>query len=277
MKIAKAMRYGGELVDAKDCDYSDFKGLIPLCPSCSEPVFLRKSCDRVSKLGKEFVIPQHWAHFDSTSEEQRAACEARVSGYTDADKQRIQSQARGQRLKLIQRWFWGVFKRNSWTYKNFKDCDGERVLANIQKDLKVFDVWDDKGLMESFNSIKAWCMREAKDGIGSHGTPMSAHDMRKRRGDVFIYGPGEKDHAWYIPQGMPQLLAAEIIDFLMAPTSAFLVESMFEVFAVVDILNPRRGFPQSDFTRICHEVISFPWASEFARLEAEEARPNPAP
>ena len=62
MKLAKAMRYGGELIEACDCDYSDFKALIPLCPNCSEPVFLRKGSDRKSKLGKEFKIPQHWSH-----------------------------------------------------------------------------------------------------------------------------------------------------------------------------------------------------------------------
>lgn len=113
MKYAKAMKLGGELVSADECNYDDFKRLVPLCPECSEPVFLRKGSDRVSTKGKKFKIPQHWSHFDSVSEEQKASCEARVSAYTEKDRQRIASKARGQRLKWLQRWCFSVFRKYS--------------------------------------------------------------------------------------------------------------------------------------------------------------------
>jgi len=98
------MKYGGELVKAEDCDYDSFKQLVPLCPNCKEPVFLRIGGDRLSVKGKEYKIGPHWCHFKGISVEQVAGCEARVSGYTHKDKQRIAAQARGQRLKLLQRW-----------------------------------------------------------------------------------------------------------------------------------------------------------------------------
>lgn len=109
MKYASAMKYGGELVDAVDCDYDSFKELIPLCPNCKEPVFLRTGGPRESVKGKAYQIGPHWCHFKGISAEQVAGCELRVNGYTEKDRAKIAAQARGQRLKLLQRWFWEVF------------------------------------------------------------------------------------------------------------------------------------------------------------------------
>ena len=142
MKYAKAMRYGGELIDAADSDYSDFKKLIPLCPECSEPVHLRKESDRVSSLGKEFEIPKHWSHFKSVSEEQKAGCEARVSGYTEEDKRRIQTKARGQRLRLIQKYMETAIR--AIPYLEYLDNASSQAnrdsewIANKAETIKIF-------------------------------------------------------------------------------------------------------------------------------------------
>jgi hypothetical protein len=69
MKYASAMKYGGELVDAVDCDYDSFKELIPLCPNCKEPVFLRIGGQRESVKGKAYQIGPHWCHFKGISAE----------------------------------------------------------------------------------------------------------------------------------------------------------------------------------------------------------------
>jgi hypothetical protein len=108
MKYASAMKYGGELVAAVDCDYNSFKELVPLCPHCKEPVFLRAGGIRESAKGSLFEVGPHWCHFKGTSKEQVAGCELRVNGYTEKDRAKIAAQARGQRLKLLQRWFWEV-------------------------------------------------------------------------------------------------------------------------------------------------------------------------
>ena len=109
MKYASAMKYGGELVAAVDCDYSSFKELVPLCPNCKEPVYLRSGGQRESVKGKAYQIGPHWCHFKGISAEQVSGCELRVNGYTEKDRAKIAAQARGQRLKLLQRWFWRVF------------------------------------------------------------------------------------------------------------------------------------------------------------------------
>ena len=112
MKYASAMKYGGELVNAIECDYDSFKQLVPLCPECKEPVYLRAGGDRKSSKGKPYKIGAHWCHFKGVSDEQVASCESRVNGYSEKDKQRIASKARGQRLKLLQRWMGRIIDRN---------------------------------------------------------------------------------------------------------------------------------------------------------------------
>lgn len=136
MKFAAAMKYGGELVSATECDYDSFKQLVPLCPECKEPVYLRAGCDRISPKGKEYKVPKHWSHFAGKSAEQIAACESRVNGYTEKDRQRIAAQARGQRLKLLQRWFWKVVQESplvkkfydGWEYEQYPEL--AELLAN---------------------------------------------------------------------------------------------------------------------------------------------------
>jgi len=111
MKYAAAMKYGGELILAQECNYDSFRELVPLCPECKEPVYLRAGGDRLSTKGKPYKIGAHWCHFKGVSDEQVAACENRVNNYSEQEKQRIAAKARGQRLKLLQRWFWDVYSR----------------------------------------------------------------------------------------------------------------------------------------------------------------------
>lgn len=113
MKHAAAMKYGGQLVSAAECTYDSFKQLVPLCPECKEPVYLRAGGERLSTKGKAYQIGSHWCHFKGVSAEQVASCENRVNNYTEKDRERISARARGQRLKLIQRWFWELFY-NYW-------------------------------------------------------------------------------------------------------------------------------------------------------------------
>jgi len=274
MKLAKAMRYGGEPIDAADCDYSDFKSLIPLCPNCSEPVFLRKDSDRISKLGKEFKIPQHWSHFGSTSEEQKAACEARVSSYTEADRQRIQSQARGQRLKLIQRWFWRV-----WRERNFNET--------------VDSLMSLKAHVDSAFLGELFCFQPLKESI-SKRLKASEVNMLTPTGD----GNQEQIESIQaelsaLDMGLHRSITSEVLDFLYSRKNRDLLEEAFCCCLAYSIGNSTdeeakqlvaeitRATHPDTISDLCSECVlmaievfigtlfGVPWASEFARLEAE--------
>jgi hypothetical protein len=118
------MRYGGELVEATECEHSDFEYLKPLCPCCKEPVLLRKGGDRVSRLGKSFSVPAYWCHFPSKDPVLAALCEQRVSQFSEEEIQRRATQAKGQRLKLFQRWFWQIVSQLPMSQKEGETIGG---------------------------------------------------------------------------------------------------------------------------------------------------------
>lgn len=107
MKYASAMRFGGELVEASECDYEDYKYLGLLCPECKDPVFLRGEGTRVLK-GGEVKVGACFCHFPGKDPSLIAQCENRVKKYTTQEITTIKAKAKGQRLKLLQRWFWQI-------------------------------------------------------------------------------------------------------------------------------------------------------------------------
>jgi len=116
MKYAAMMRYGGELGDAAECDYEDWKYLKPLCPECGESVYLRIEANRISKRGLPVYIPPHWSHFPAKDPTLASGCESRVDQYSREEIQRRAAKATGQRLKLFQRWFFTMIKDLPITY-----------------------------------------------------------------------------------------------------------------------------------------------------------------
>lgn len=138
MKYAASMRYGGELIAATDADYDSYKHLGLLCPECKEPVFLRAEGTRV-RNGKEIPIGAHFCHFQAKDVELAKECENRIGGYTKEEIEKRAAVARGQRLKLMQKWFWEAFchandNRDfpvSHIYKGQKDLLGEKVVNKI--------------------------------------------------------------------------------------------------------------------------------------------------
>jgi hypothetical protein len=244
-------------------------------------VFLRKDSDRISKLGKEFKIPKHWAHFNSTSEEQKAACEARVSSYTEADRQRIQSQARGQRLKLIHRKFWLIWGNWNKDLVNEKDRDTFiKILENPIKDLFL-------------GQYKDWTVSTI-----SHGLKTFKADDTVGKGDEVLLAT----EAWPDLKGLDAHLhakiATEIGEFLFSRKAEPVIISslatclcyilwneLIEDEETVDreevwggiLLSLYRGdyrnISETIATRTLDifqgSVLRVPWASEFARLEAE--------
>lgn len=112
MKYAASIRYGGQLVDAEDCDYEDYKKLQLLCPECKEPVFLQKGFLRIL-VNKESPIPAHFKHFPCVAVELAKSCESRIKQYDLKEIEKRKSQAKNQRLKLLQSDFWTLFLNNA--------------------------------------------------------------------------------------------------------------------------------------------------------------------
>lgn len=137
MRYAALMRYGGELADAAECSHSDWKYLKPLCPNCREPILLRAGGDRVSSKGTAFKVPAHWAHYPSKDPALAAQCEERVSHYSEEEVKRRSAQARGQRLKLFQRWFWAIVSALPMS-----DNEGETIGQVIETHWQMYSEFE---------------------------------------------------------------------------------------------------------------------------------------
>ena len=112
MKLASSIRFGGQLVDAANCDYQDYKTLQLLCPACKQPVFLQGDSLRNLK-DKTISIPAHFKHFPFVDPALVADCEARVAKYDQKEITKRAAIARNQRLKVFQKYFWQLFINNT--------------------------------------------------------------------------------------------------------------------------------------------------------------------
>ena len=216
MRYAKSLRYGGDLVDAADCDWNSFKKLVPLCPICSQPVYLRKQAERSLASGKVAKIPAHWAHFKAASEEDKAACEARVSNYTEADRQAIARKARGQRAKWINKFFWSI-----WIAERCPEEGQQRSLEQSYVAVKALPWLDIDGLAEKL------CEEHRLHGMPTLKTILDnleqgeAIAVTRNGQEYWAAGQGQVD---FFDKSLPSLdilahrrYCLEVLGFLMTP------------------------------------------------------------
>ena len=257
MKYASAMKYGGELVDAVDCDYDSFKELIPLCPNCKEPVFLRTGGPRESVKGKAYQIGPHWCHFKGISAEQVAGCELRVNGYTEKDRAKIAAQARGQRLKLLQRWFMTVLRNHPlwWNVgalfdKVASDQGWSKQEVNALMDIKSLTVVNNKAVIHEFIDKKF------SNPVNNEKLPELVTVFNEALSQIKLN----------------KQICHEVIDFLCSKSARPLLDVCIKTSCTEDS-SAFSGFGlQTDdywILGMATRLMYIPWASEFQRLEAE--------
>jgi hypothetical protein len=108
MEWAKSVLLGGELVSAKNADYTDAKKLILVCPFCNEGVYLikghpRKEHARLAPKSKQIVlvkqaeIANSFGHFHKLAND----CELKATQISKEAIARAATAAKGQRLKFL--------------------------------------------------------------------------------------------------------------------------------------------------------------------------------
>lgn len=281
MKYAKSLAYGGELIDALECEHADFKRLVPLCPNCSNPVHLRIGGDRISAKGTPYKIGPHFAHFAGKSAEEVAACELRVNGYTQADREQIQKVARGQREKWVRRWLWKVF-RGFWTGKH------PGMPEDLQKKVDFYS-----GTPQGMAEVLDRAMKDPSV-ITFAAEHAAVHCEIKSTKPV----PDDWGGAWGSKVSLPPSLEgvekelhlailSEIFAYLKTRGARPVLENFYRlIYAVdgMDNLANRATLVKGSATKdglekymmtVAYTLQLFcfvvPWATEFARLEAEEA------
>lgn len=285
MKYAKSLAYGGELIDALECEHADFKRLVPLCPNCSNPVHLRIGGDRLSAKGTPYKIGPHFAHFAGKSAEEVAACELRVNGYSQEDRERIQRVARGQRERWVRRWLWRAFQgfwreefpkaNKSFPGSNFVlDClvNGFQVAKPAIKN-HYLDLDESPWIVEGDR------YRPAKFRT-SHNELRSLPRVKQMIGAevaCWIVTPGARPVATellrvVLKNGYSHADAIKKGKILTADAPWLLNQICSEANRLGGVLTKLDAYSFLGVIDLAWELILItPWATEFARLEAEEA------
>ena len=301
MKLAAAMKYGGELVNAEECDYDSFKQLVPLCPNCKEPVFLRVGSDRLSVKGKEFKIGPHWCHFKGISAEQVASCESRVSGYTENDRQRIAAQARGQRLKLLQRWFWSVYTDSFYSFlgKDSAHISQYPNVESLRSDIGILSRRHSESMLNPnnppfldrtvLNRAAAKIVQLSEDlssfdsYISGYVASVSAAMSRSLFVDYAMQNAMDSlTKAFFtrprsVDSDLQQKIIPEVVGFLTAKrqqsllTSIALMHCWFNSKAAESMANAnaKNELALAIALMVVQQIVFTPWAAEFQRLEDE--------
>jgi hypothetical protein len=104
MRYAILVKLGGEILDAQEADYDDYKGFLK-CPECREPVFLRKAFIR-----NDIEVSASFVHHKAVAE--LSICELRVGKYSQTDVEIISTKVKGQRIQKLKISIWKFLKRN---------------------------------------------------------------------------------------------------------------------------------------------------------------------
>lgn len=256
MKYAAAMKYGGELVSAIGCDYASFKQLVPLCPECKEPVFLRKEFRRESSITEGSIVQACWCHFRKINSQDFIECENRVNSYSSEKREQLASESKGQRLKLLNKWFWDVWLN----YQTDADCNS------------LF--WDP----QDYEPISQKLFRAVKKNIETR-----FYKLKKDNDLLVAYLDGRA--SLFDPSVIDLKIAFEAIDFLIRNRQKELLvraitvkqTSLFFYWRFATGNNEDGDSPYEEWVgdpcylgeQIISSCISVPWADAFLELEED--------
>jgi hypothetical protein len=305
MRYASSIRYGGELIEAEDCDYESYKSLGLLCPECRDPVFLRAEGTRQVK-GKDVKIGAHFSHFPGKDPAIVLACENRIKSYNTEDLERKANQSRGQRLKLIQRWFYEVIKATPLFKEGRQKAEqlGWVYLIDPQE-VEVDD--PDKYLSKIFENTLQNCislLREErlKKEICIEFDRMFAHAIYTKElsqklltqsiseTEAFVllkeFGSIKEDDLKYhiemtrLDRRMQKLICCEILDFLSTPRTKPILSNILLYASALSEFHHVYEYPEylhelykgatdkGDLSFLCQMIAQVPWQTEFERLKS---------
>lgn len=144
MKSASSLYNGGKLIDASKASYADSRGMGMICPFCKESVFLAREYTR-----EESVVRASWRHYKISQNSKFCEDRALTAKGKEQLKQ-LQSEARGQRLKLFNRRFWDIFKKDKDIPPLEQSClkfTDKQTLDKIVKHCK--ERWDVPAILKA--------------------------------------------------------------------------------------------------------------------------------
>ena len=153
MKYAKSMTLGGQLIDATKITCADSKNLLPRCPICGKPVFLKGYYVRSLSQEGQLNSLNEWMHYPEVDSSTVEECEAWAK-YGHKEILKIRDEAKDKRYEIYNAKLWDILKTSdliNWdlyllNYERFWKTDvlrwyGEKLLKRFRSDRssEIFD------------------------------------------------------------------------------------------------------------------------------------------
>jgi hypothetical protein len=239
MQYAKSLRFAGMLLDAQECDYTDFINHGLRCPNCSGTVFLvagsqRELHSRKLKSGesvtvKGSIVPAHFSHH-STDKAQIADCELRSAKMTQVQRQAFQAQARGQVARIFRQKFFAMVK-TSIKLHDFDSTD--KVLLDLWQRASLKQPIAAKAQLTTF--IDMLCRQFVIPGQIKHSKEGLSNAI-ERWGEQVVdpkqiparYQERFKSWANALDRQMQCLIVAEAIDYVCHKSQKALLQELMK-------------------------------------------------
>lgn len=257
MKLASSIRYGGELIESINVNHSDYKRLGLICPECKSAVFLRQKSERAAA---------HFAHFKAADPALVKQCELRVSTYTEKELEGKARQAKHQRLKILQRWFWDIYFKHA--FRDGKTKDGIVKGKLIEKIIEGYQVNE---YCQIFREIVA---SSAAQKVIDEAIIAASPDGLKSERIKYL-----REKVVNSEVELHKLICSEIIEFLKVKRNLPLLEKVISASLLMCELSPSAkaqmasGDWQAPIRSAVVVLCMVPWGEEFQALDAIK-KPN---
>lgn len=299
MEYASAIRFGGMLVAAPDCTYEHYLNRGLLCPCCKDPVFLRAGSSR-TRGDASYEVKAHFCHFPSKDAALVAECELRVKSMTPEEFKHLESQARGQRVRLLQRWFWSVIQK----HPKMRDFDDRlrisRKVVELKQEVKVQEAKIEKlkndpkkakrvaealakfdqslAVLQDYSGDRPWItslvewfhenLEQAKAIVDPFFESVLAAKEDENLA-ALTSGKITAEEIWDIAGELPSLdlrmqkvIIKEVIDFLATKRNSQMLNELLMAEAVM------KYSPEDTCRGVVATIATIHWAEEFEQLES---------
>lgn len=267
MKDAKSMYRGGDIVEARHCDFDSSRLLGLVCPFCNEAVYLRAGTSRIGK-NKMVLVNPAFCHYPGSAED--LDCERRsISGEGREEIERIKAEKRGQRLELYNKHLWDMIAS-----KNLVCILPGRIESDL---VKLFGRQRFAAVLDGFKSVYPSCLTK----------PMFFEKVEKTLNlifsiDTFDFDGSTKDDIRAInslriilqnseKEWFQRAIVREVLTFFGSRTSGFAFRkvSTTAIFAAAASQNYSRQiekYKQLILDAFIQDVSMTPWEAQIERF-----------
>lgn len=262
------MYFGGEIINASECDYESSKNLGLICPFCSSAVFVRSESVREAK-GKLQLVRPYFAHYPSGLSD-NWDCEKRSRSKQGREEiEQIKIQARNQRLRLYNAHLWRMIAEDRNISHQMLNkvrsqfgqrwCEEQSILA--RHELKLC-------LDGAYTFIDA-ALQEIENKNSSLFSP-SARPPGMNAQTYLEEAKKQNSYLMECDRRLHRAICFEVVDFLATDTGGFAFLNVYKACLVLSMMisgangerEIRRMSPRSHIPTIAGFIAGTHWVDQ---------------